>query len=115
MSRDTREVTKQVLEELHKDHPGIVHMKAIVRSYIWWEGVDKDIESIVKSCQACQSVKNSPPSALLHPWLYPTKPWQHLHVDFAGLFQGRMYLQFLMPIQNGHKSPRCQVLQQVGQ
>ena len=106
---------KQVLEELHKDHPGIVHMKAIVRSYIRWEGVDKDIESIVKSCQACQSVKNSPPNAMLHPWLYPTKPWQCLYVDFAGLFRGRMYLQFLMPIQNGHKSTRCQVLQQVGQ
>lgn len=25
---------KQVLEELHKDHPGIVHMKAVVRSYV---------------------------------------------------------------------------------
>ena len=53
-----------------------------------WEGVDKDIELLVKLCQACQSVKNSPPtgSASLHPWLWPTKPWQHLHVDFAGPF-----------------------------
>ena len=54
---------KQVLEKLHKDHRGIVHLKAMVRSYIWWEGVDKDIESLVKSYQACQSVENSPPNA----------------------------------------------------
>ena len=67
-------------------------MKEIARSYIWWEGVDKDIESVVKSCQACQSVKNAPPNTPLHPWLWPTKPWQRLHIDFAGLFQGRTYL-----------------------
>ena len=67
-------------------------MKAIARSYHWWEGVDKDIESVVKSCQACQSVKNAPPNAPLHPWLWPTKPWQCLHVDFAGPFRGRTYL-----------------------
>ena len=30
--------------------------------------------------------------APLHPWLWPTKPWQRLHLDFAGPFQGRMYL-----------------------
>ena len=75
---------KQMLEELHKDHSGIMCMKAISRSYIWWEGVDKDIESLVKSCQACQSVKNSPLNAPLHPWLQPTKPWQHLHIKTHG-------------------------------
>ena len=67
-------------------------MKSIARSYVWWEGVDKDIESLVKSCQACQAVKNAPPMAPLHPWLWPSKPWQQLHLDFAGPFQGRTYL-----------------------
>jgi len=81
-----------ILDESHKDHPGIVRMKAIACSYVWWEGVDRDIESLVKSCQACQSVKNLPPMIPLHPWLWPTKPWQRLHVDFAGPFQGRTYL-----------------------
>ena len=87
-----QKLQEAVLEELHKDHPGIVRMKAIARSYSWWEGVDRDIESRVKSCQACQSVKNAPPMAPLHPWLWPSKPWQRLHADFAGPFQGRIYL-----------------------
>ena len=30
--------------------------------------------------------------APLHLWLWPTKLWQRLHLDFAGPFQGRMYL-----------------------
>ena len=81
-----------VLGELHRDHPGIVRMKAVARSYAWWEGIDKGIETLVKSCKSCQTVRNSPPMAPLHPWLWPTKPWQRLHLDFAGPFQGRMYL-----------------------
>lgn len=83
---------KTVLDELLTDHPGIVRMKEVARSYAWWEGIDKDIEALVKSCKSCQIVKNSPPMAPLHPWLWPTKQWQRSHVDFAGSFQGRMYL-----------------------
>ena len=81
-----------VLGELHRDHPGIVRMKEVARSYAWWEGIDKDIETLVKSCKSCQTVKNSPPMSPLHPWLWPTKPWQRLHLDFAGPFQGRMFI-----------------------
>ena len=85
-------MAKAVLSELHRDHPGIVHMKEVARSYTWWEGIDKDIETVVKSCKPCQTVRNAPPMAPLYPWLWPTRPWQRLHTDFAGPIQGRMYL-----------------------
>ena len=81
-----------MLDELNRDHPGIVRMKEVARSYAWWEGMDKDIEAVVKSCKSCQTVRNSPPMAPLHPWLWPMRPWQRIHVNFAGPFQGRMYL-----------------------
>jgi len=85
---NTTKWQKTVLAELHKDHPGIVQMKEVACSYVWWDRIDKDIETMVKSCKPCQTVRNAP----LHPWLWPTKPWQRLHLDFAGPFQGRMYL-----------------------
>ena len=80
------------MEELHQDHPGVARMKALARSHVWWPGLDRDLESLAKSCVACQSVKQAPPVAPLRPWVWPTKPWERIHIDFAGPFQGKMYL-----------------------
>ena len=67
-------------------------MKSVARSYLWWPGLDKDIENLAKSCSACQAVKRAPPTVPLQPWVWPSKPWQRVHLDYAGPFQGRMFL-----------------------
>ena len=67
-------------------------MKLIARSYFWWPGLDKEIENLVSTCSACQAVRQAPASAPLHPWIWPTKPWQRIHIDFAGPFKGKSYL-----------------------
>ena len=66
-------------------------MKALARSYVWWLQLDKDLETLAKSCVSCLSVKQSPASAPLHPWTWPSKPWTRVHVDFAGPFMGKMF------------------------
>lgn len=81
----------QVLKSLHANHPGISRMKAIARSHFWWEGLDKDIEAVGKSCQSCQSNQSNPAVAPLHPWVWPDDPWERIHVDFAGPFLGQMF------------------------
>ena len=81
-----------ITEELHRDHPGITRMKALARSYLWWPGLDHNLERCVQECLACQAVRNAPAPAPLHPWLWPTKPWERIHIDFAGPFLGRMFL-----------------------
>ena len=72
-----------ILEELHAKHSGISQTKAFARSYIWWPGMDAAIESMVQKCAVCQSVKNTPAVAPLHPWPWPTRIWQRIHIDFA--------------------------------
>ena len=81
-----------VLDELHETHQGIVKMKGLARGYVWWPGMDSDIEKLVKSCNTCQVIRHFPPTAPLHPWEWPKQPWSRLHADFAGLFQGHMFL-----------------------
>ena len=81
-----------VLQELHEGHPGMTKMKALARMYVWWPGMEKDIETTVRTCAECQSVCASPPVAPLHPWRWPTRPWARLHLDYAGPFLGKMFL-----------------------
>ena len=72
-----------ILEDLQRDHPGVVRMKAMARSYLWWPKLDKEIEQCAKQCDHCQAVKGHPPSAPLHPWIWPDRPWQR--VNSSGL------------------------------
>ena len=42
---------KRVLDELHEEgHLGIVKMKALARSYMWWPSIDQSIEAMGKTC-----------------------------------------------------------------
>ena len=82
----------RVLAELHTSHPGIVKMKSLARKHVWWPGIDREIEDLVRGCPSWQSLQNKPPVITLHPWNWPTRPWQRVHVDFAGPFLGRMFL-----------------------
>ncbi|XP_052813877.1 uncharacterized protein K02A2.6-like [Mya arenaria] len=74
---------QRILEELHDQHLGMCRMKAVARSYVWWENIYRDIENMVRACDTCMSVQNSPYKAPLHPWKWATRPWQRVHIDFA--------------------------------
>ena len=83
---------KRVIQMLHQAHPGVSRMKSLARGYVWWPGIDGDIESCVKTCEACQVNQKIPPVVPLHPWSWPQKPWERVHIDYAGPFMGKMYL-----------------------
>ena len=81
-----------VLRELHEAHPGSTRMKRLARTFVWWPGIDKDIEMKVRCCLECQSVQSSPPLSPLQPLSWPSRPWSRVHVDLAGPFMGHMFL-----------------------
>ena len=83
---------EKVLAEFHVGHPGVVRMKYLARSHFWWPDLDKNIEESSKACLACQSTKNLPAKAPLHPWTWSSIPWERIEVDFAGPFLGKMFL-----------------------
>ena len=67
-------------------------MKSIARIHVWWPKIDVDIERTVSKCTACQETSRDPVRAPLHPWEQPGQPWKRIHVDFAGPFEGSMWL-----------------------
>ena len=86
-----QELWLNVLQELHRNHPGVVKMNSLARSYLWWPGLDQEIKALVKGGSSCQQDKPSPPVAPLQPWIWPSKPWDRIHVDFASPFQDKMF------------------------
>ena len=56
-------------------------MKALARSFLWWPGIDLDIEERVRLCDVCTQVHHSPKAV----------PWQRIHVDYAEV-KGQQFL-----------------------
>ena len=81
-----------VLTELHEVHPGVNRMKALARSYVWWPGIDADIETRVRGCHECQVNQSKPVTAPNHAWEYASAAWERLHIDHAGPVNGESYL-----------------------
>ncbi|XP_065075159.1 uncharacterized protein K02A2.6-like [Ochlerotatus camptorhynchus] len=82
---------KRIVRQLHRGHPGMDRMKSLARSYIYWPNVDDDVEQFVRQCTACAEAAKSPTKATLESWPLPDKPWQRVHIDFAGPIHGYYY------------------------
>ena len=73
----------RMLRVLHFTQPGIVKMKLLARSSVWWHQIDQDIEKLVSSCEMCATHRGLPPKAPLHSWPWAGSPMQRIHIDYA--------------------------------
>jgi transposase InsO family protein len=81
-----------IMLDLHETHIGVVRMKALSRQYFWWPNLSADIEQLTKACRSCQENAPNPAIVPVASWNWPSGPWVRLHLDFAGPFQGHMFL-----------------------
>ena len=77
-----------LLQMLHDGHPGICAMQSLARMHIYWPNIDADIVEFTKKSVLCHHDTNVP----LYPWAAPPEPWSRIHIDFAGPYEGRMFL-----------------------
>ena len=82
---------KKILKDFHSGHPGETRTKSLMRSYVYWRGMDADIEEMVKACKGCALAAKAPPIKF-NPWPKTDHPWQRIHIDFAGPLEGNYYL-----------------------
>ena len=69
-------------------------MKKLARNYVWWSGIDADVENTVRSCESCQLNQRLPnkSSLLPHPWIRHQGPWEGVHIDFAGPYRSFIWM-----------------------
>ncbi|XP_037942535.1 uncharacterized protein K02A2.6-like [Teleopsis dalmanni] len=82
---------QSVLKLLHEGHWGVVKMKQLARQHCWWHQIDDDIEKLAAQCNICQ-IAGTNPNQQYHEWPKPERPWQRVHIDFAGPVFNSMWL-----------------------
>lgn len=76
------ELKESVLKSIHECHTGVVRMKMMARSYVWWPMIDDDIEKFVGNCLSCQQRQPVSRKPTTTSWPKPTFPFQRIHIDF---------------------------------
>ena len=79
-----RALRARVLELAHQGHQGIVKTKALIRSKVWYPGIDEQVEDKIESCSFCQASAPAQQYPPLTPTPMPLGPWQVVAGDFFG-------------------------------
>ena len=82
---------KEMLKVVHQPHLGVEASKRRAREALFWPGMDKELEQLVKSCSVCNQNKPQQPSEPLKPHPTPSRPWQRIGFDIF-TFNGKNYL-----------------------
>lgn len=98
-----RNLRKQVLLAAHEGHPGVVAMKSRLRSKVWWSGIDKDVESMVKSCKGCTLVSLPDPPAPMKRRELPSEPWVDIAMDLLGPLPNNDYILVIIDYYSRYK------------
>ena len=80
-----------ILNALHEGHLGIVGMRSLAIYYVWWPGIDNDVEHCLKTCEPCQKNRRRPMEVPLFSWNLANGHWDRIHIDYAGPFEGYMW------------------------
>ena len=75
---------RDVLEKIHEGHMGITKCRALANTAVYWPGISKQIEELVRECPSCimESKNHSEP---LIPTSFPQRPWEIVAMDLFKL------------------------------
>ncbi len=71
------EMRLQMLDKIHQGHQGIEKCRRKARVSVWWPGLAKQLEELVKNCPECYKLQN----LRLIPTEFPDLPWQKVGTD----------------------------------
>lgn len=80
----------EILDKLHLGHQGIAKCRERAKASVWWPGLSKQLEEVVRNCAVCckeQKYRRQP----LIPSPMPDRPWQKVAADLF-YFKGSQYL-----------------------
>lgn len=90
------QLPQKTLQLAHVTHSGEHSMKQLLRTKVWWPGIDEMVKKFVKGCREClMNALPNPPEPLKRREL-PMAPWIDVAVDFLGPFPTGEYLLIMV-------------------
>ena len=76
----------------HEGHQGMVRTKARLREKVWWPGMDKQVEEVVRACHPCQLVGPRAKPEPVKSTRLPEGPWKEISIDLLDISSGEHLL-----------------------
>lgn len=83
---------QRALQIAHESHQGIVKTKALLREKVWYPGIDQQVETLIRTCLACQVNTPVTQTEPLKMTELPAAPWHSVSADFYGPLPSGEYL-----------------------
>ena len=80
----------EMLDRIHTGHQGISKCRERAKQSLWWPGLSRQLEELVKNCSTCRKCLNQRREPLI-PTALPELPWQRVGTDLFE-FRGHSYL-----------------------
>ena len=75
---------------------GVVKSKQLLRSFVWFSGMDEAVEKAINHCHECQINSRKATPQPNRPTEMPEFAWQEVGVDFKGPLSTGHYLMVLV-------------------
>lgn len=72
---------KQMLKLVHEGHLGMEKCKSRAREVLYWQGMHRDIVTLVQNCEVCQRHRYQQPKEPMKPHDKPMEPWGKVGMD----------------------------------
>lgn len=84
------EMRMEILDKIHEGHQGITKCRERAKRSVWWPGLSRQIEDLVRTCRKCVEHRVNHKEPMI-PTAVPDRPWQTLGTDLC-FVKGRPYL-----------------------
>ncbi len=81
-----------IINIAHEGHQGIVKTKQLLRTKVWFPGIDSMVENTISQCMPCQTTTIDKSREPLTMSKLPNGPWLEVSIDFADLPTGEHLL-----------------------
>ena len=84
------QLRQEILNKIHTGHQGIHKCRERARQSVWWPGISRQLEDLIRSCPHCCKERLQPVEPLM-PTNFPKLPWEKVATDLF-YWQGSNYI-----------------------